>query len=228
MRAMHRSIPARKTGSSSCARFPASAWRWGGHDLARIRLPATVIVSQSGYPPDAPPLWTHARWRADRFGDRLRVSGARLRPLHRDHRNQRQDDDHRIGGAPAARRRPARGGGRQHRTPARRCRRCERDPYQWLVVEASSFQLHDSPNFHPAIGIITNLAPDHLDRYASVEAYYADKARLFSNATPSNIWVLNGEDEAVRALPGSAPGERRYFRTDRVLDAGEQVRFLRR
>jgi UDP-N-acetylmuramoylalanine--D-glutamate ligase len=103
----------------------------------------------------------------------------------------------------------------------------EAEPPDWVVVEASSFQLADIDTFAPRIGVVTNLSPDHLDRYPSIEAYYADKARLFSNATPSNIWVLNGEDEAVRALPGSAPGERRYFRTDRVLDAGEQGGFLR-
>ncbi|MGE5143951.1 MAG: Mur ligase family protein, partial [Acidobacteriota bacterium] len=44
---------------------------------------------------------------------------------------------------------------------------------QWLAVEVSSFQLHDSPDFAPEIGILTNLAPDHLDRYPDVASYYA-------------------------------------------------------
>jgi UDP-N-acetylmuramoylalanine--D-glutamate ligase len=46
-----------------------------------------------------------------------------------------------------------------------------------VVVEASSFQLADIDTFAPRIGVLTNLSPDHLDRYPSVEAYYADKAR---------------------------------------------------
>jgi UDP-N-acetylmuramoylalanine--D-glutamate ligase len=103
----------------------------------------------------------------------------------------------------------------------------ETEPPDWVVVEASSFQLADIDTFAPRIGVVTNLSPDHLDRYPNVETYYADKAMLFRNATPSNIWVLNGEDDAVRSLPGSAPGERRYFRTDRDLDAGEQGGFVR-
>jgi len=103
----------------------------------------------------------------------------------------------------------------------------EAEPPDWVVVEASSFQLADIDTFAPRIGVVTNLSPDHLDRYPTVDAYYADKAKLFSNAVPSSIWVLNGEDEAVRALPGPAPGERRYFRTDRALDAGEQGGFVR-
>ncbi len=95
------------------------------------------------------------------------------------------------------------------------------------MVEASSFQLADIDAFAPRIGVVTNLAPDHLDRYASVEAYYADKARLFDNATPSGVWVLNGEDDAVRALPGDAPGERRWFRTETQLADGEHGGWIR-
>jgi UDP-N-acetylmuramoylalanine--D-glutamate ligase len=80
------------------------------------------------------------------------------------------------------------------------------------VVEVSSFQLADTREFAPEIGVLTNLAPDHLDRYPDVEAYYADKARLFRNASPESRWVLNGEDERARGLPGDAPGERYHFR----------------
>ncbi len=36
---------------------------------------------------------------------------------------------------------------------------------EWLAVELSSFQLHDCPDLAPAVGVLTNLAPDHLDRY---------------------------------------------------------------
>jgi UDP-N-acetylmuramoylalanine--D-glutamate ligase len=81
----------------------------------------------------------------------------------------------------------------------------------WFVVEVSSFQLADIVDFKPTIGVVTNLAPDHLDRYDGVEAYYSDKARLFENATPQTLWVLNGDDPDVEALAGDAPGERFYF-----------------
>ena len=83
----------------------------------------------------------------------------------------------------------------------------------WIVVEASSFQLADVDTFAPRVGVLTNLSPDHLDRYPSVDAYYADKANLFRNASPGSTWVLNGEDGAVLVLAGDAAGERRYFRT---------------
>ncbi len=92
----------------------------------------------------------------------------------------------------------------------------------WVVVEASSFQLADVDTFAPAIGIVTNLAPDHLDRYPSVRAYYADKARLFANASPASRWILNGDEREVLALPGEAPGRRYLFRTESSLAAGEE------
>jgi UDP-N-acetylmuramoylalanine--D-glutamate ligase len=88
-----------------------------------------------------------------------------------------------------------------------------RDPQpEIVVVEVSSFQLGISTGFAPEIGVLTNLAPDHLDRYATVEDYYADKARLFRNATDESRWVLNAEDDRAADLPGDAPGERFYFR----------------
>lgn len=97
----------------------------------------------------------------------------------------------------------------------------ERAP-DWVVVEASSFQLAGTRRFAPRIGVLTNLAPDHLDRYPSVEAYYADKARLFANASAESAWVLNGEDPAVLSLVGGRPGRRYLFRVASRPDAGEE------
>jgi UDP-N-acetylmuramoylalanine--D-glutamate ligase len=91
----------------------------------------------------------------------------------------------------------------------------------WVVVEASSFQLADIDTFAPAIGVLTNLSPDHLDRYPSVEAYYADKARLFENGTSTSIWVLNAEDAAAMKMPGEADGRRRVFRVNTHLETDE-------
>lgn len=92
----------------------------------------------------------------------------------------------------------------------------------WVVVEASSFQLADIDTFSPRVGVVTNLSPDHLDRYPSVAAYYGDKARLFRNARAESIWVLNAEDEAVCALPGEADGSRLFFRVSTYPSEGEQ------
>ena len=86
----------------------------------------------------------------------------------------------------------------------------ERSP-AWYVVEMSSFQLGAIDRFTPDIGVMTNLAPDHLDWYPSVESYYADKANLFRNAGDDSRWVLNGDDPAVAALAEGVPGRRFFF-----------------
>jgi UDP-N-acetylmuramoylalanine--D-glutamate ligase len=102
-----------------------------------------------------------------------------------------------------------------------------RDPQPEIaVVEVSSFQLGMAHDFAPSIGILTNLAPDHLDWYASLEDYYADKARLFQNARPSDRWVLNAENERARDLPGNAPGERFFFRAGSRPAEGERGGYL--
>jgi UDP-N-acetylmuramoylalanine--D-glutamate ligase len=84
-------------------------------------------------------------------------------------------------------------------------------PPSWYVLEMSSFQLADTETFAPQIGVLTNLAPDHLDRYSDVGSYFADKAKLFANARPSDLWVLNGEDPEALRLPGNAAGKRHLF-----------------
>jgi UDP-N-acetylmuramoylalanine--D-glutamate ligase len=96
----------------------------------------------------------------------------------------------------------------------------------WVVVEASSFQLGGTRHFAPRIGVLTNLAPDHLDRYPTVAAYYADKARLFANATAESVWILNGEDAEVQALAGAAPGRRYQFRVRSQPAEGELGGFV--
>ncbi len=80
----------------------------------------------------------------------------------------------------------------------------------WVVVELSSFQLADLRAFKPAVGVLLNLAPDHLDRYPSVDRYYADKARLFANADDQSRWALNGDDATVRDMAKHADGQRFY------------------
>jgi UDP-N-acetylmuramoylalanine--D-glutamate ligase len=82
---------------------------------------------------------------------------------------------------------------------------------EWLAVELSSFQLHDCPDLAPTVGILTNLAPDHLDRYPSLAAYYADKARLFANAGATSIWVSNLDDVDSRAMVTNVPGRHLTF-----------------
>ena len=96
-----------------------------------------------------------------------------------------------------------------------------RDPApEWLVVEMSSYQLGAVSRFRPDIGVVTNLAPDHLDRYAGRAAYYADKARLFANARADSRWVLGSGVPAALPLDDEVPGARFLF--DAEESAGQR------
>ena len=82
---------------------------------------------------------------------------------------------------------------------------------EWFVVEVSSFQLRSVDEFAPSIGIVTNLAPDHLDWYSTIDDYYRDKARLFENASAASRWIWRWGDEEVARLAGEAAGRRYHF-----------------
>ena len=84
----------------------------------------------------------------------------------------------------------------------------------WLVLEMSSYQLGAVSRFRPDIGVVTNLAPDHLDRYPDRTAYYADKARLFTNARADSRWVLGRDVPAALPLDEDVPGTRYLFDAD--------------
>ena len=77
---------------------------------------------------------------------------------------------------------------------------------EWMALEMSSFQLHDTPGIRPTVGVLTNLSPDHLDRYPSVAEYYADKQLLYRNANDASQWVVNADDIPARDLAYGSPG----------------------
>jgi UDP-N-acetylmuramoylalanine--D-glutamate ligase len=63
-------------------------------------------------------------------------------------------------------------------------------PETVVVCECSSFQLEDTEAFAPEAAVLLNLAPDHLDRHGTFEAYRAAKLLLFARQDPSAIAVL--------------------------------------
>ena len=72
--------------------------------------------------------------------------------------------------------------------------------FELAVVELSSFQLEAAPTLRPHVAVVTNLTPDHLDRYASHEAYAAAKRNIFVNQTPGDYAVVNADDAGVRRM----------------------------
>jgi UDP-N-acetylmuramoylalanine--D-glutamate ligase len=69
-----------------------------------------------------------------------------------------------------------------------------------FVCELSSFQLEAVDRFRPHVAVLTNITPDHLDRYPGFEAYAAAKARLFARQESGDFAVVNADDPHSRAV----------------------------
>ena len=66
------------------------------------------------------------------------------------------------------------------------------------VLELSSFQLDGIKNFRPNIAVITNITPDHLDRYDyKFENYIASKFRIIMNQTSDDYLLYDSDDEII-------------------------------
>lgn len=70
--------------------------------------------------------------------------------------------------------------------------------YENYVLEISSFQLDDVIDFKPKIAVITNITPDHLDRYDyKFENYVKAKFRIAMNQTSHDYLIYDADDEVI-------------------------------
>jgi UDP-N-acetylmuramoylalanine--D-glutamate ligase len=94
----------------------------------------------------------------------------------------------------------------------------------WTVVEVSSFQLETIKTFHPAIAVVLNVTPNHMDRYETFNDYAAAKHRIFMNQAEEDVVVLNADDATVSSW---ADGLRAKVMTFSVRTELERGVFLR-
>jgi UDP-N-acetylmuramoylalanine--D-glutamate ligase len=93
------------------------------------------------------------------------------------------------------------------------------EPGAVLVAELSSFQLRFAGSLRPEVGVLLNLADDHLDWHGGFEAYAAAKARLWEAQRPGDWAVANAADPVtVRWRDRIAPAGRADFRGEDAVD----------
>jgi UDP-N-acetylmuramoylalanine--D-glutamate ligase len=187
----------------------------GSHDLERIAR-ASLVVASPGVPPDAPPL-KRAREARVPVVSEIEIALRALpeaKVIAVTGTNGKTTTTALVGHLLRAIGLDAIDGGNIG-TPLSAIA-MERQPARWIALELSSFQLHDTPGIAPTVGVLTNLAPDHLDRYATVEEYYADKKLLFRNARTISKWVVNGDDRAAIDLAREAVGMHKRFSLKRA------------
>ncbi len=80
---------------------------------------------------------------------------------------------------------------------------------EFLVIEASSYQLHYTKDFAPDMAVFCNLTPDHINWHGDIENYFYDKAKMFKNMGEEAHSILNFDDTRVKNL--SSKAKRHYF-----------------
>lgn len=89
-------------------------------------------------------------------------------------------------------------------------RQCEKMP-DFLVLELSSFQLESIVFFRPLIAVITNVSPDHLDRYENEEEYFRAKLAIAKNQQETDYFVINADNEWLVTHQDVGKGEKIFF-----------------
>ena len=182
----------------------------GGHDLKRIGRSQALVVSP-GVPPEAPPVQA-ARAAGVPVVSEVDVGAAALPGVHFaaiTGTNGKTTTTALAAHLLAGTGHRAVAAGNIGTPLSELALRGERP--EWVALEISSFQLHDTHDLVPSCGVLTNLAPDHLDRYPSIAEYYADKKRLFRSAHDGSSWILNADDAEVLAMAKGVAGRRRMF-----------------
>ena len=85
------------------------------------------------------------------------------------------------------------------------------EPYDYLAVEVSSFQLETIDRFRPWVAAILNVTVDHQDRYDSIDEYVAAKRRIFENQTADDFALFNLDDPRVAPLAETVRAKRLGF-----------------
>jgi UDP-N-acetylmuramoylalanine--D-glutamate ligase len=90
----------------------------------------------------------------------------------------------------------------------------------WSVLEVSSFQLESTVEFRPAIAVILNITPDHLDRHGSFENYALAKERIFAVQGADDAVVLNADNERAAEAATRAISRVFWFSLEHSVEQG--------
>jgi UDP-N-acetylmuramoylalanine--D-glutamate ligase len=93
----------------------------------------------------------------------------------------------------------------------------------WAVLEVSSFQLESTQEFRPAIAVILNITPDHLDRHGSFENYARAKERIFARQQSSDFLVLNADNDRAAEAASRAGAQVYWFSIERAVRQGAWI-----
>lgn len=89
----------------------------------------------------------------------------------------------------------------------------------FVVIEASSFQLEDTIKFKPHIALLTYVTSDHLDWHKTTENYVNAKFKIFANQDEDDFAILNYEDKNL-AKKYNLKAQKYYFSMEKISEKG--------
>lgn len=89
----------------------------------------------------------------------------------------------------------------------------------FIVIEASSFQLEDTINFKPHIALLTYVTSDHLDWHKTTENYVNAKFKIFANQDEDDFAILNYEDKNL-TKKYNLKAQKYYFSMEKISERG--------
>jgi len=92
------------------------------------------------------------------------------------------------------------------------------------VLELSSYQIDLTSSLACDVAVLSNITPDHLDRYDGFESYAASKARLFALQTPDQVAVIAVDDDPSRMIAGRV-AHRLHRVSAKDIDPADQARW---
>lgn len=92
----------------------------------------------------------------------------------------------------------------------------------YVVIEASSFQLEDTIDFKAHIALLTYVTSDHLDWHKTTKNYVDAKFKIFKNQDENDFAILNYEDKEL-AKEYDLKAEKYYFSMEKISDKGAFV-----
>lgn len=95
-----------------------------------------------------------------------------------------------------------------------------------VILELSSFQLHRLAWIlrSPAVAVVTNLSPNHLDWHGTFDAYERAKQHILHYQSPEDVAVLNADDERLRQWAPLCRGRVAWFSMEGPVETGCFVR----
>jgi len=98
-------------------------------------------------------------------------------------------------------------------------------PQTWVILEISTWQMEGIKDrkFRPQTAILTNILPDHLDRYPNYKEYARSEKLIFKHQNPNDNLVVNYDNEETIQIKEETKSQIYWFSTEEKIDRGSYI-----